>query len=93
MRSSCSRLDHYFRVFEGVTPDFVARLWLGDRWRRAKVRSTVEPPTASRPTSRWQYLTQTPGVQNLTIDKQGAGRLYYRVGMRYAPTDSQPQAR
>ena len=33
------------------------------------------------------YLVRTPGTQNLTIDKQGAGRLYYRVGMRYAPKD------
>jgi hypothetical protein len=29
-------------------------------------------------------LTEKPGMQPLTIDKQGAGRLYYRIGMRYA---------
>ena len=33
------------------------------------------------------YLAETPGIQKLTIGKEGAGRMYYRVGMRYAPKD------
>ncbi len=27
------------------------------------------------------------GTQNLIISKEGPGRLYYRLGLRYAPTD------
>jgi uncharacterized protein YfaS (alpha-2-macroglobulin family) len=33
------------------------------------------------------YLTQQGGTSNLLIDKQGAGRLYYRIGMKYAPSN------
>ncbi|MBC8101725.1 MAG: hypothetical protein H7Z41_03965 [Cytophagales bacterium] len=77
-------LDRYFRTYEGVTPDFVARLWLGEKF-------AGEGPFQGRSTKRietqipMRYLAQTPGVQKLTIGKTGAGRLYYRVGMRYAP--------
>ena len=77
-------LDRYFRTYEGVTPDFVARLWLGKSFAgegafkgRTTNRVETQIPMA--------YLMKTAGTQNLTIDKAGAGRLYYRVGMRYAP--------
>ncbi|MBC8136364.1 MAG: Ig-like domain-containing protein [Fibrella sp.] len=77
-------LDRYFRTYEGVTPDFVARLWLGDKFAgegEFKGRSTKRVETQIP----MAYLAQTPGVQKLTIGKTGAGRMYYRVGMRYAP--------
>jgi uncharacterized protein YfaS (alpha-2-macroglobulin family) len=77
-------LDRYFRTYEGVTPDFVARLWLGDKFAgegqfKGRTTNRVDSQIPMR------YLTQTPGDQRLTIGKTGAGRLYYRVGMRYAP--------
>jgi uncharacterized protein YfaS (alpha-2-macroglobulin family) len=31
------------------------------------------------------YLVEQNGAANLIMDKQGAGRLYYRIGMKYAP--------
>ncbi|MBK7706895.1 MAG: hypothetical protein IPJ30_14300 [Acidobacteria bacterium] len=31
------------------------------------------------------YLVEQGGTSNLILDKQGAGRLYYRIGMKYAP--------
>jgi uncharacterized protein YfaS (alpha-2-macroglobulin family) len=31
------------------------------------------------------YLAERPGTQNLILSKEGAGRLYYRIGMQYAP--------
>ena len=34
-----------------------------------------------------RYLAQTSGVQNLFISKDGGGRLYYRVGLNYAPNN------
>ncbi|WP_309717003.1 alpha-2-macroglobulin family protein [Armatimonas sp.] len=81
-------LDRYFRKFEGVTPDFVARLWLGEKFAgegtfkgRTTDRIATKIPMAT--------LTEKPGMQPLTIDKQGAGRLYYRIGMRYAPKSLQ----
>jgi hypothetical protein len=33
------------------------------------------------------FLVEQPGVQDLIISKEGDGRLYYRLGLRYAPTD------
>jgi uncharacterized protein YfaS (alpha-2-macroglobulin family) len=79
-------LDRYFRTYEGVTPDFVARLWLGDRIAgegQFKGRSTDRVETQIP----MAYLAKTTGVQNVTIGKTGPGRLYYRIGMRYAPKD------
>ncbi len=81
-------LDNYFNTFEAETPDFVARIWLGDTYvaehefagRSTDTRQTVVP---------MDYLVdpeQSGGeTQDLTIQKDGAGRLYYRLGMRYAP--------
>jgi alpha-2-macroglobulin len=82
-------LDRYFRQYERVTPDFVAKLWLGDgllgqhAFRgRTTERFHVDVPM--------QWLAAREGRQDLVIDKQGKGRLYYRVGMRYAPRDLDP---
>ncbi|HEU0036764.1 MAG TPA: DUF6049 family protein [Kofleriaceae bacterium] len=78
-----SALDLYFHTYENVTPSFVARVWLGDDYagdHAFKGRST-------------DYFTipipmkdvAAHDKQPLTIQKDGAGRLYYRVGMTYAP--------
>src|SRR6185436_11897814 len=79
-------LDEYFRAYEKTTPDFVARIWLGEGYAgehafrgRTTERSRIEIPTA--------YLTDPAETRDLVIDKQGAGRLYYRIAMRYAPRD------
>ena len=76
-------LDRYFNVFEKITPDFVARVWLGERFAgqhkfkgRTTERHSVDIPM--------QYLAKS-GPQPLTVEKKGKGRLYYRIGMRYAP--------
>lgn len=79
-------LDRYFRVYEAQTPDFVARVWLGADYAgdhtfkgRTTERSLIEIPMGQ--------LTETQGSQPLTVQKDGAGRLYYRIGMKYAPTN------
>ena len=77
-------LDKYFNAFEKVTPDFVARVWLGSAYageQQFKGRS-VDSNALTIPMS---YLTEQNGLANLIVDKQGAGRLYYRIGMKYAP--------
>jgi uncharacterized protein YfaS (alpha-2-macroglobulin family) len=77
-------LDRYFQAYETTTPDFVARAWLGERYAgqhafrgRTTERQHVEIPMA--------LLHEVPGQRDLLIAKQGAGRLYYRIGLRYAP--------
>jgi uncharacterized protein YfaS (alpha-2-macroglobulin family) len=80
-------LDRYFRTYEKATPDFVARAWLGDAY-------AGEQQFRGRSTDRQQfdvpmrYLAEKGGgAQNLVLQKEGAGRLYYRVGMSYAPSN------
>jgi len=79
-------LNRYFNTFEKVTPDFVARAWLGERFAgeqtfrgRSTDRQQVNVPM--------RYLAQQSGAPNLVISKDGKGRLYYRVSMNYAPSD------
>ncbi len=77
-------LDKYFNTFEKVTPDFVTRVWLGNTYageQSFKGRS-VDSNVLNIPMS---YLVDQGGTSNLFLDKQGAGRLYYRIGMKYAP--------
>lgn len=78
-------MDRYFNTFESVTPDFVARVWLGDtyaaehefRGRTTVRRETVVPMTE----------VVAGGDGDIIISKDGDGRLYYRLGLKYAPTD------
>jgi alpha-2-macroglobulin len=77
-------LDKYFHVYEKVTPNFVAKVWLGDAFAgeqkfvgRSNHTNSISVPM--------NYLQTQKATQNLAIDKQGEGRLYYRIGMNYAP--------
>jgi alpha-2-macroglobulin len=83
-------LDRYFNTYEAQTPDFVARIWLGETYagNHAYEGYTTERHETGVPMT---YLTETDlgggRIQNLVIDKQGTGRLYYRLGLKYAPAD------
>ncbi|MBA2663287.1 MAG: hypothetical protein H0U74_13450 [Bradymonadaceae bacterium] len=77
-------LDRYFNVFEKETPNFVGRAWLGDQFvgehtfkGRTTERHHVDVPMA--------YLAKSSEAQTFAIQKDGTGRMYYRLGMRYAP--------
>ncbi|MEP6706803.1 MAG: alpha-2-macroglobulin family protein, partial [Pyrinomonadaceae bacterium] len=79
-------LDRYFNTYEKVTPNFVARAWLGERFAgeqefkgRSTNRQEINVPM--------RYLGDQNGLQSLILSKEGSGRLYYRVGMNYAPSD------
>ncbi len=78
-------LDRYFNTFESETPDFVARIWLGDAY-------AGDHTYAGRTTERHQtdipmnYLFDV-GAADLILSKEGPGRLYYRLGLSYAPDD------
>jgi len=77
-------LDKYFNTFEKVTPDFVTKIWLGNTYAGEEVFKgrSIDSKELNIPMS---YLTDQGGTSNLILDKQGAGRLYYRIGMKYAP--------
>jgi hypothetical protein len=79
-------LERYFQAYEKTTPDFVARAWLGERYAgghafrgRTTERAHVTVPMAA--------LESGAGREDLLLAKEGAGRLYYRLGLRYAPRD------
>jgi uncharacterized protein YfaS (alpha-2-macroglobulin family) len=78
-------LNRYFRVSEAVTPDLIARAWLGADYAgdhsykgRTTEQATIEVPMS--------WLADK-GPQDLIVAREGAGRLYYRLGLRYAPKD------
>ncbi|HSH02251.1 MAG TPA: alpha-2-macroglobulin family protein [Anaerolineae bacterium] len=79
-------MDNYFNTFEAQTPDFVARIWLGDTYA---AQHTYEGRTTERHETiiPMNFLTAGPASQDIIIDKAGDGRLYYRLGLRYAPSD------
>jgi alpha-2-macroglobulin len=81
-------LDRYFAVYEKATPDFIARAWLGEAYAgghefrgRTTERHRIEVPM--------RYLMGEGGAQNLALSKEGTGRMYYRIGMNYAPENLQ----
>jgi alpha-2-macroglobulin len=77
-------LDRYFNTYEKVTPDFVARVWLGNAYageQSFKGRSVDR----QRVNVSMRYLAENDSVQDLVISKGGEGRLYYRLAMNYAP--------
>jgi uncharacterized protein YfaS (alpha-2-macroglobulin family) len=83
-------LDRYFNTYEDQEPEFVARMWLGDTYagshefsgRSTDYRETIIPMA---------YLVDEAlgggDEQDLILSKEGPGRLYYRLGLRYAPDD------
>ena len=83
-------LDRYFNTYETETPEFVARLWLGDTYAGSSEfngRTTERHETLIPMTDVLAETSSAGGTQNLILSKDGAGRLYYRLGLRYAPTD------
>lgn len=79
-------LANYFEKYEKVEPDFTAQFWLGKglSFEQKFVGRSSDECDLKIP---MEYLQDQPANTVLTIAKQGAGRLYYRVGMSYAPAD------
>jgi hypothetical protein len=79
-------LDRYFNTYEKTTPDFVARAWLGSTYAGGnsfKGYSTdkhqLDVPM--------KELRKGSAKKDFVLSKEGAGRLYYRIGLNYAPSD------
>ena len=85
-----SSLFHYYREREREVPDMVVRSWLGSafvgntelRGRSGTIMEGTVPMAAMR------EIADTGGNGiDLVVAPDGRGRLYYRVGLRYASTD------
>ena len=82
--------SRYFEAMESETPDFLARIWLDAEYAgehafegRDMSKVNLEVPMAKLLGSK---------VESLTLQKDGPGKLYYRLGLRYAPADFEMEA-
>ncbi len=82
-------LDKYFNTYESQTPEFVANIWLGDQYAGSHAYSgySTEYQKSAIPMSYLVDAVPAGETRDLVISKQGTGRLYYRLGLDYAPTD------
>jgi uncharacterized protein YfaS (alpha-2-macroglobulin family) len=92
-------LDRYFNTYENVTPDFIARVWLGDTYvaehtyqgYTTDAYQTLVPMTflvgSSPDIAPAPENAAAPETTDIIIAKDGEGRLYYRLALSYAPTD------
>jgi uncharacterized protein YfaS (alpha-2-macroglobulin family) len=78
-------LNHYFNVFERDEPNLTARSWYGNQLasvHRFQGRST-DTKIVSIP---MKYVLETSGEStDIVLQRDGVGRLYYRLGLKYAP--------
>ncbi|MET3807816.1 uncharacterized protein YfaS (alpha-2-macroglobulin family) [Nakamurella sp. UYEF19] len=80
-------LRHYYDAFESTSADFVAGVWLGDRFAGQHTFSghTTERATLMIPTADLVAADNS----DVTLNNAGTGRLYYRLGLQTAPTNLQ----
>lgn len=81
-------LDRYFATYESATPDFAARVWLGNGYAGEQIFKgrSIDRQQLNLPMA--MLVERTAGAPaNLTIAKEGAGRLYFRIGTKYAPAN------
>jgi uncharacterized protein YfaS (alpha-2-macroglobulin family) len=79
-------LDRYFNLYESQSADFVARLWLGETYAGSSAfrgyTSEIHELVIPMDFLLAQTASATP---SLLLSKEGAGRLYYRLALHYAP--------
>ena len=76
-------LSEYYRKFEADEPDFEARLWFEDDYLTGRKFKGREMTIAKTRVPMKKLLKEAAG--NLVLAKEGTGRLYYRLGLKYAP--------
>lgn len=77
--------SRYFETVEKDEPDYLARIWVDSQFAaeqefrgRSMTKVDQKIPMA---------MLQGAATRQLTIGKEGPGKLYYRLGLRYAPKD------
>lgn len=80
--------SRYYETVEGEEPDFMARIWLDDAFAgeqkfAGRSMTTIDQRVPMRTVA---------GKSSLTLHKDGPGKLYYRVGLKYAPADLKLEA-
>lgn len=77
--------DRYYRTIEAEEPDYTARVWLdeqlsGEHAFKGRSMTSIEQKL---PMSELQGAA----TRSLVLGKEGPGKLYFRMGLRYAPKD------
>lgn len=76
-------MRRYFDVYEKETPDFTGKLWLGSS---AYAEQAFKGRSTGRAMTHASWLDLKPGsTHDIAIDKSGSGRMYWRLGITYAP--------
>ncbi len=80
-------MRRYFDTYEKLTPNYTGKLWFGKA-------AYAEQSFIGRSTARGHAAvdwTALPGgtSHELTVAKDGPGRMYYRIGITYAPKQTQ----
>jgi alpha-2-macroglobulin len=86
--------SRYYAVMEAETPDFSAKIWLDGLFagERAFVGRDMTKINMQVPMTALLGRAPAPfdggsSVEQVTVAKDGPGKLYYRLGLRYAPAD------
>ncbi|HEU4614732.1 MAG TPA: alpha-2-macroglobulin family protein, partial [Kofleriaceae bacterium] len=76
-------LRRYFDLYEKDTPSYTGKLWFGNA---AYAEQAFVGRSNARGVSRLDWSTLAPGsTHDVVMTKSGAGRMYYRIGITYAP--------
>lgn len=78
-------VSYYYHKYESIPPDFKVMIWLGKGYvgtKKFKGRS-MQITHKHIPMS---YLARS-GKTDLLMSRKGSGRLYYRLGMSYVPSN------
>jgi uncharacterized protein YfaS (alpha-2-macroglobulin family) len=76
-------LSRYTDVYERDVPDFVARMWLGKDFALEETFEGRSTRLAEHEVPMTSLLKR--GESEIVLAKEGDGRLYYRLGLTYAP--------
>jgi uncharacterized protein YfaS (alpha-2-macroglobulin family) len=83
-------IRHYFDAFEKVTPHYTGKLWFGEA---AYAEQRFAGHSNDRASASFDWGGLAPGsAHDLALLKEGPGRMYYRVGITYAPRKTDLEA-
>jgi len=80
-------LDKYFGIYEKNEPNFTARMWVGDVFAGEQTFKGRSTDTNHLLVPMEYMQANSSDTTNFFIQKEGVGRLYYRIGFTYAPKD------
>jgi alpha-2-macroglobulin len=78
-------IRRYFDIYEQDTPTYTGKLWLGTA---AFTEHAVAGRSTERATAHATWSMLEPGsTHDIALSRAGTGRMYFRIGITYAPKD------